>query len=136
MSARGAVGRLGRPVVYALVAEDGSAAVVGRFVPAPYEAAGPGGCRLAVDLANARGSQLWVRGDGFRPGEAVDLSSAFAGLAMPTVPVAASAAGGFGVSLLPPPQAGPGGPGTTAAAGRACSVPAVPFRWGTAQERG
>jgi hypothetical protein len=125
----------GEPLEAALVAEDGSGQVSTRIVPAPIEARGADGCRLSVELLDPTGNAFVIKGEGFAPGEGVRLLDR-SGDEVVEASKKASPGGGFEIVELPAVVGKSGGEASIAAAGRACSVPALAYKWGTAVERG
>jgi hypothetical protein len=125
----------GEPLALALVAEAGSGQVVERIVPAPIEARGTGGCRLRVELTEPTGNTFMITGEGFEPGEEVRIVDRSEDEVI-NGSKTASPSGGFEFLELPAVVGKAGGAASIAAIGRACSVPALPYKWGTAMERG
>ena len=124
----------GEPLELALVAEDGSGQVVARVVPAPIEARGIGDCRLSVELMEPTGKIFMIRGEGFDPGEDVRLLDISENEVMGDSK-RISSTGRFELVILPAVVGKAGGEASISAIGRACSVPALPYKWGTAMER-
>ena len=125
----------GEPLTLALVAEDGSGQAVARLVPAPIEARGAGGCRLSLELMESTGNTFAVRGEGFEPGEEVRVLDR-SGDEIVEGKRRTSPSGGFELVMLPAVVGRTGGEASISAIGRTCSVPALPYGWGTAMERG
>lgn len=125
----------GEPLEPALVAEDGSGQVAMRIVPAPIEASGAGGCRLRVELMDPTGNVFRIRGEGFEPGEEVRTPHRSEDEAMEDITEETSPTGGFEFIMLPAVVGKTGGSASISATGQACSVPALPYKWGTAMER-
>jgi hypothetical protein len=125
----------GEPLEAALVAEDGSGRVTTRIVPAPIEARGAGGCRLSVELLEPTGNTFAVRGEGFAPGEGVRVLDR-SGDEVVEGSLKSSPTGRLELIVLPAVVGKAGGKASISASGRACSVPALPYKWGTAMEWG
>jgi hypothetical protein len=124
----------GEPLELALVAEDGSGQVVARIIPAPIEARGTGDCRLSVELMEPTGKIFMIRGEGFDPGEEVRLLDISEDEVMGDSK-RISSTGRFELVILPAVVGKAGGEASISAIGRACSVPALPYKWGIAMER-